>query len=577
MQPQTSTTAKDPGDTSGVPDRPNSGATRRLWGFAIALPLLLLLPFIDKPIHIDDTAYFAIAKHIVQHPLDYYGLSLNWDGVESPVYEWHASPPLANYYLALVGAMFGWKEWVLHTGFLLPAILASIGTAWLASRLCGRPAVALAASVCTPAFVVSASTLMLDTWLLAFFLLSIASWVEGLQREQFRWLLLSAVFAGLAAWTKYFGVVLVPLLATYTYLKPRRPRFWLTALLIPIAMVALEQTYCYLHFGRIMIVNVSNVLTDTRPDRPLWLWPIIAFSFCGGCTFSVVQLGAVLWNRRLRFAGALIVAALSLLLYALNARGARVQTLGFDLPAVSLIFYVIFTLGGTQPLSLAYTDVRHRRDPESWLLTLWVIGTLVFATCVTWSVNARSVLPLVPAVAILAMRRLDYLEIADAKKVNRRIIVTLAIAALISLAVARVDSEWARSAKSAAAKYAQLAKTHPGAVYFQGHWGFQHYMTEAGVRPFDFNTTQLQPGDIVICPKNNANVRPMPGDFVAQQFVDTFPVDHRMATMSVDLGAGFYSDLWGPLPFALGLKMPPDKYYVYLIAKPGNPFANDTR
>ncbi|MCC6152487.1 MAG: hypothetical protein IT367_01945, partial [Candidatus Hydrogenedentes bacterium] len=129
--------------------------TRRQWLVAIFLPALLLLPFINKPIHIDDAAYIVIAKHITQHPFDYYGVSLNWEGSAAPVYQWHASPPLANFYLAFIGAVFGWQEWVLHTGFLLPAILASLGTFMLARRLCKRPIIAVGATLCTPAFVVS--------------------------------------------------------------------------------------------------------------------------------------------------------------------------------------------------------------------------------------------------------------------------------------------------------------------------------------------------------------------------------------------------------------------------------------
>ena len=31
------------------------------------------------------------------------------------------NPPLASYYLALVGQVFGWSEIALHAGFLVPA------------------------------------------------------------------------------------------------------------------------------------------------------------------------------------------------------------------------------------------------------------------------------------------------------------------------------------------------------------------------------------------------------------------------------------------------------------------------
>ncbi|MCC6797335.1 MAG: glycosyltransferase family 39 protein [Candidatus Hydrogenedentes bacterium] len=548
-------------------------ATRRQWFVAIILPALLLLPFINKPIHIDDAAYIAIAKHITQHPYDYYGVSLNWEGVSAPVYQWHASPPLANIYLACIGALFGWQEWVLHMGFLLPAILASLGTFTLARRLCKRPLIAVAATCCTPAFVVSGTTLMLDMWLLAFILLSIASWIEGMQTHNLRWLAFAALCAGLAAWSKYFGIVLIPLLAGYTLIFNKRPTICLLFLLIPIAMIAVEQVYCYQHYGRSLFGNVSDVVTEDRPDRPLWLWLMVAFSFCGGSTFSVMQIGAVLWNGRLKVLGASLVAAMSCIFYYLNANGIRAQTLGFDLPLVSLIFYAIFMMGGTQILSLCTTDVRNRRDPESWLLTFWVFGTFLFAAFVTWSVNVRSLLPLVPPMAILAARRIDTITFDNPKRANRRIASSLVLSALVSLGVARSDMTWAQTVRDAATRYAQIAKSHPGATYFQGHWGFQHYMQDAGIAPFDFETTELKPGDMIVYAQNNANVRPLPDDYIAERRSETVAINRRIATMSTELGAGFYSDLWGPLPFALGEKMPPDTYFIDVISKPGKPFA----
>lgn len=543
------------------------------WVLAALLPIMLLAPFVNKPVHIDDTVYIAIAKQIVKHPLDYYGFSLNWEGVDLPVYAWHRNPPLANYYLAAIGALFGWKEWVLHLAYMLPALLAGLGTFAMARRLCTRPAIALWATVCTPAFVVTGTSLMLDMWLLAFFVLALAALVEGFAAERLRWFILAGLFAGLAAWSKYFGAALLPLFIVYAWLKPKRPRYWWLCLLLPTLMVAAEQAHYSYQYGRPILAAAAQSVSHDRPSRPWWVWLLVGLSFSGGCNFSVTQIGAVLWSGRLKAAGAVLAASIAFLLYELNAHEIRVQTLGFDLPAVALALYAVFILGGTQLFSLVVLDVYTRRDAESWLIALWVMGTFLFSTYVTWSVNARSILPLVPAVAMLAMRRLDVIAVKDRRKTERRILISLALSALISLLVARVDMEWAQSARDAAGKFSELAKAYPGTVYFQGHWGFQHYMSEAGVPPLDFEATTLQPGDIVICPENNANVRPLPPEFVSDRTVESFPVNHRMATMSVPLGAGFYSDLWGPLPFALGLKKPPDNYYIYGVAKAGKPFA----
>lgn len=550
----------------------------RLLLLGTLLPVFLLLPFLHKPIHIDDAAYIAIARHIVEHPLDFYGLSLNWDGVERPVYEWHASPPLANYYLAAVGAVFGWSEWVLHLAFILPAALFGAAVCLLARRCCRHPAVAIASAMCTPAFVVSGTTLMLDVWLLAFFTAALALWVEGFDRYNRTLLFAAAVCSGLALWTKYFGVATLPLMLLYAVLKSRKPPFWFAALLLPIAMLALEQGYEYWRYGRFLFLNVADVVLDDRvAGRAGWQWLLLGLSFAGGSTFSVLQLGAVLWNACIRLAGTLLWLALSGVLVYFDRMGCHAATIGFDLPVVSIFVYTVFILGGAQLLSLSFTELRDRAAPESWLLVSWIVGTLVFTCFITWSVNVRSILPLVPAAAILAARRLEMIEQPNPRHARRRVLIVLLVSGAVSMLVARADMKWAQTQRAAAAEYAAFASTYPRAVYYQGHWGFQHYMSLAGVPHLDFETTVLRPGDVVICPGNNANVRPVPREYSAQRFDRDFPVHTRMATMSVPLGAGFYSDLWGPLPFALGLQMPPDKYYAYVIAVEGKPYAADTR
>ena len=67
----------------------------------------------------------------------------------------------------------------------------------------------------------------------------------------------------------------------------------------------------------------------------------------------------------------------------------------------------LFIAGGLFTVALAVTDYWKSRSPDSLLLGLWVFGTFVFASLLNWTVNARSVLPLIPAAGILIVRRLE--------------------------------------------------------------------------------------------------------------------------------------------------------------------------
>jgi 4-amino-4-deoxy-L-arabinose transferase-like glycosyltransferase len=95
-----------------------------------------LLPFVNKAFHIDDPLFLWSARHILTEPLDFYGYSANWYGTMMPMAKIMQNPPLTSYYIALIARVFGWSEIALHLAFLLPAMLAAIGTYYLARPFC---------------------------------------------------------------------------------------------------------------------------------------------------------------------------------------------------------------------------------------------------------------------------------------------------------------------------------------------------------------------------------------------------------------------------------------------------------
>src|SRR5439155_5609757 len=86
------------------------------------LCLASLLPFINKPFHIDDPLYLWTARQIVRDPLNPYGLDVNWYGWSGPIWTHINNPPLVPYYLAAISRLFGWSERAMHAAMLLPAL-----------------------------------------------------------------------------------------------------------------------------------------------------------------------------------------------------------------------------------------------------------------------------------------------------------------------------------------------------------------------------------------------------------------------------------------------------------------------
>jgi len=83
-----------------------------------------------------------------------------------------------------------------------------------------------------PAFFVSATSVMCDVMLLAFYVWSMELWIRGLDQKRWWLLALAMLFVSAAVLTKYFGITLLPLLAVYTLARP--------TLLATIALVLLS-------------------------------------------------------------------------------------------------------------------------------------------------------------------------------------------------------------------------------------------------------------------------------------------------------------------------------------------------
>jgi len=226
----------------------------------------------------------------------------------------------------------------------------------------------------------------------------------------------------------------------------------------------------------------------------------------------------------------------------------------------------VFMLAGVNLLALALSDTARRRDLPSVLLLLWVLGTFVFSAFVNWSVNVRTMMPMAPAVGIIIARRLE-------DRWNGRVRITawapLLPALVVSLMVTWADYSLANAVRHAArsiyARYSLQSEGSGRGLWFQGHWGFQHYVERAGGRIIDWKASRIRQGDIVVIPVNNYDIDILPmGSLALVERVD-IPLFSGVATMYEPSGAGFYSSRGGPLPYAFGTGF--EDTYLIMYAK----------
>lgn len=232
----------------------------------------------------------------------------------------------------------------------------------------------------------------------------------------------------------------------------------------------------------------------------------------------------------------------------------------------------LFVIAGIHVLALACSDTFRQRDAGSLLLMLWILGTFVFTSFLNWSTNARTVLPMVPAAGILVGRRLERMSDSAGNCSSLLMSVPLIASACLALAVSWADFSLASCQRSAATEVMRALRDCTRPVWFQGHWGFQYYMEAHNCRPVDLRNSRIEQGDVVVVPSNNANVAELAKDWFHLVERTRCRPFSWLGTVQKNLGAGFYSDRWGPLPFAVG-RVQPEEYRVFLAGAYEDPAA----
>lgn len=514
--------------------------------------VLLMLPFLDKAVHLDDPLFLWSAERILQNPLDFYGVQVNWYGWDMPLAEVMKNPPLTSYYLALLMAIGGASEVVLHLGMLAPGVLCVLGMYHLGALFCRRAWLAALLAVLTPPFLIAAGGFMAEALLLPLWVWAVYCHVKGERDNDTRLLLLGAVLAGLAVLAKYNALALPPLLLAYSLARHRAFRPRMALLLIPVGLALGYHWGTALLYGQGLLTDAMHYSLRTRGAG---LQLLQGLAFLGGCLPGCLLLLPLAWRRGSSLLFLLLgVAVASAFLLAGSFGGvplAGMGGLGLALQAA------VFVTAGIHVLLLAVRDMLRQRDAEALLLLLWVWGQFAFAVLLNWTISARTFLPLAPAACILVVRALESMEAlrteqgaggSDSRLQRVLLLPTLLLAGALSFSVAWCDYLWANSGRSAAIELGQERANIPENVWFAGHWGFQYHMQRLGFRPLDHTSSMIRDGDLLVLPLKLLQ-RPIPLQFFEKRAELTVPGCAFLSVHHERQLAGFHSSVFGPLPY----------------------------
>jgi 4-amino-4-deoxy-L-arabinose transferase-like glycosyltransferase len=518
--------------------------------------LALFMPFVNKPFNIDDPLFIWAAKHIQHNPLDFYGFDVNWYQSVEPMALVTKNPPLFSYYLAGIGICFGWSEVAMHLAMMVPLIALALGTFRLAGQLDAKPLQAALISLCTPVVMVSGTSVMCDLPMVALWVWAVSFWINGNEAPYHKGLLLAAgCLITAAGLTKYFGASLIPLLASYSIMRRTPLRRWLPYLLIPAAIFFLYEVATYRMYGVGLLSDAFAYSAETRIKlhRNFIQGTIDSLSFTGGGLIVVIFITPFLFRLKGWLSCAIGIVGISITSYFLNIDNKA--NLGISIQQAA------FIISACVLLTITVSDLVKNRDAKSLLLALWILGTFVFVCMVNWTVSERNILPMAPAVGLIISRRLaqrpTHYSRLDWSGFAFALMSALSLSLLVTLADYRWSSEMAKTVQQI---YSYRSSTGQR-LWFQGHWGFQYYMEQIGGTHLDFTASKVQAGDLFVTPSFGSNLESLSEDIleIASE-LPTTPLS-RLSVMNPPIGAGFYSNEFGPLPYVFA-RVQPEKYII---------------
>jgi len=550
---------------------PAARGSERVLNLLLIAVLMLgaLLPFINRALHLDDPFYVWVAKHIAEEPLDFYGFTLNWNGIDETVYEINKNPPGISYYLAVVGSLFGWTERNYHLALMLISITTACGVYMVAERVTKHALLAALIVIASPVFILSATNVMAEMGMLMFYVWAIYFWMRGLTDNRFSLLLVAGVLAALSVLTKYYGLSAIPLFLAYGLAEKRRVGWWMLALLMPVALLALYEWYTARLYGQGHLTgSILYAGQAGLRQLPTHLRMVIGLAFTGGCLLPVALCSLFLWPRRvLAWMGIAGLAMTSFLGPEQLARFFAIEPRLGNRELFYTIQFVVLILAGINVFLLAMRDLYVRRDATSVLLLLLLVGTFVFAVRFNWAINGRSLL--VAAVpAGLYVARAWELRGAHPGWFEWRRYGPLIPAGCLAMIIAYADYTQANLYRTAAHHLRTNFSGPKHTLWYQGHWGFQYYMDEIGAKHTSFDGIDVSDGDYFVSPYYNTAMHNLHTSVVRSHWDLKMPQFPWLTAWNPQTGAGYYADSWGPLPFVF-TRVPPEQFVIVAIRYTG--------
>lgn len=502
--------------------------------------LLCLLPFISKPFNVDDPFYIRMAEHIQKDPARPYSFSINWSGETRNAWDRMEAtfPPLIPYYIAATASVTGFGEVPLHLAFLIFPLIAAASMYFILKKYSDSPLPYALIFASAPAFLVTATSIMLDIPLTAMMLASVALFIYGVDEDRTALVAVGSVLAGLAVLVKYSGILCV--LVSAVYLIHSGKKKYVPYLLVPAAVFGLWCIHNIAVYGKAHFFEASKHVGKGLTTHKMIAIP----AFFSGCLIFPAFLFFILDIRE-----KLIVVTLSSMFYVIVEK--------FIPSWPSALLYTILVAGTAV---FIYGLIKRREETGGFVFIWFVLASMLIISVEPW-VSGRYILGLLPPSLII------FAQLADKTEGRLRLLLpraALGFTLALGLGLAAADQIWARAALKIPA---YLKQNGVDKGFFVGHYGFQYYMEKEGFTALEVAEPLKGPAYLI------AAKMPDPQKPCRETIARMDLLEHRairsgfpLRVVSPSDHAGFYSSFWGIMPFAVS-RAPVEEFALFRVKK----------
>ncbi len=500
-----------------------------LWAAITALDL-------NKAFHIDDTFHLLAAQWVGQHPLQPMSGLVNWGQNPEPLHHFN-QPPGFFYLVAATGYAFGWGEVPMHLMRSLFTLLALVCFHRLARRTApGQELWLTALFALCPAFMVNQG-LMTDIPLLAlqllFFYLLL---VPGRMNTGLR-LALAALALAAAMFIKY---TTLPLLLVFPLaLLLRRQWQWLPLALVPVVLITAWSGWNLHEYGGVHLL-------DRQGGDPSIVGIFVRTLALLTCIGAVSPFTPALLRPLLPRPAKHLLSAWLMLLGAAACLIVLVYIGTIPEIVSDQVLRIAFTLNGVLIVAICARFLPLNKPSiaaDKWTLVLWALGLASFLALFSPMMASRHILLVLPPVLLLTAPAL-------AKATKHEKTLALACTAFLGVVLTLSDKQYADFYRERAPRIAQELSGHGSTVWSLGHWGWQWYSVEAGMKTYSKDAGKLAVGDFLVIPEDYDHQELATG--VEKVPVATWDQAPSLKNFfCVEQFAGMYSSGYSKLPWSL--------------------------